>query len=131
MPVEPVVVESAEREWEGWPAELIDERGRVRWKTLLSADRTPSETFTLGIASFAPGDGLHEHRHAQAEVYLVLDGTGEVALEGDLHRVAAGAAVFIPGNARHGIRNTGSTELRLAYVLAADAFADVEYVFGP
>jgi quercetin dioxygenase-like cupin family protein len=126
---EPVVVDSAEREWEGWPAELIEERGGVRWKTLLSADRTPSDTFTLGIASLAPGDVLREHRHVQAEVYLVLVGTGEVVLDEAVHRVAAGVAVYIPGNARHGIRNTGPTVLQLAYVLAADSFASVEYVF--
>ena len=131
MAAEPVVVESAECEWERWPDELIAERGEVRWKTLLSADRTPSDTFTLGIASLEPGDVLREHRHAQAELYLVLDGTGDVMLEDAVHPLAAGAAVFIPGGARHGIRNTGSAALRLAYVLAADSFADVEYVFEP
>src|SRR3954451_13568144 len=131
MAAEPVVVASADREWEGWPAELIEERGCVRWKTLLSADRTPSETFTLGIASLAPGDALREHRHAQPELYLVLDGTGEVVLDGAAHPVVAGTAVYIPGNARHGIRNSGATVLRLAYVLAADSFVDVEYVFEP
>ena len=37
--------------------------------------------------------------------------------------------MFIPGDAVHGIENTGSAELRFDYVLAADAFEDVEYIF--
>jgi mannose-6-phosphate isomerase-like protein (cupin superfamily) len=120
-----VVVDSADCEWESWPAE----RGSVRWRTLLSGDRTPTDTFTLGIATLVPDGSLYEHRHEQAEAYLVLEGTGEVVVNGVAAPVRPGAAVFIPGNARHGIRNNGATELRLAYVLAADSFADVEYVF--
>jgi oxalate decarboxylase/phosphoglucose isomerase-like protein (cupin superfamily) len=43
--------------------------------------------------------------------------------------VAAGTTVFIPGSAIHAIGATGDGELRFAYVLAADAFEDVTYVF--
>jgi quercetin dioxygenase-like cupin family protein len=126
---EPVVVESDALEWETWPAALVDRRGGVRWKTLLSGDRTSTDTLTLGIATLAPGQALQEHRHEQAELYLVLDGTGEVMLDESVRPVAPGTAIFAPGNVRHGIRNTGATELRYAYVFAADSFADVEYDF--
>lgn len=115
--------------WETWPAELRAERGGVRWKTLLSGDRTSTDTLTLGIAMLAPGQVLHEHRHAQVEAYLVLEGTGEVVVDGAVRVVGPEVAVFLPGGSPHGIRNVGATELRLAYVLAADSFADVEYDF--
>jgi quercetin dioxygenase-like cupin family protein len=111
--------------WETWPDELVEERGRVFWQTLAEG-----EGLTLGVASFPPGEELHEHRHEQSEVYLVLAGTGVVTVDGEAREVADGAAVFIPGNALHSCRNTGGVELRLAYVLAADSFEDVEYVFS-
>jgi quercetin dioxygenase-like cupin family protein len=111
--------------WETWPEGLLEERGRVLWQTLAEG-----EGLTLGVARFPPGEELHEHRHAQSEVYLVLDGTGVVTVDREEREVAAGAAVFIPGNALHSCRNTGDVELRLAYVLAADSFEDVEYVFS-
>jgi hypothetical protein len=38
--------------------------------------------------------------------------------------------VFIPGNAVHSVEATGQTDLRVVYVLAADAFEDVEYIFA-
>lgn len=129
MVSEPVIVDSASLEWEAWPAALRAERGGVLWKTLLSGDRTSTDTLTLGVATLAPGQVLHEHRHAQVEAYLVLDGRGEVVVDGAVRVVGPDVAVFLPGGARHGIRNIGATELRLAYVLAADSFSDVEYDF--
>lgn len=129
MTQDPVIVDSSDLDWETWPDSLRDERGGVLWKTLVSGDRTSTDTLTLGVATLPPGEILREHRHAQVEVYLVLDGTGELTLDGAARAVGPGVAVFLPGGARHGIRNTGATELRLAYVFAADSFADVEYDF--
>jgi quercetin dioxygenase-like cupin family protein len=128
---EPVIVDSGSLEWETWPDALTEQRGGVRWKTLLSGDRTPTDTLTLGIATLTPGEVLHDHRHEQVELYLVLEGTGEVTIDGGVRAVGPGVAVFLPGGARHGIRNTAAIELRLAYVFAADSFTDVEYDFEP
>jgi quercetin dioxygenase-like cupin family protein len=121
---EPVFVDEAERGWETWPDDLVDERGHVFWKTLVGG-----EGLTLGIARLAPGEELRRHRHAHAEVYLVSTGAGVVTVDGERRDVGPGSAVFIPGNAEHSCANTGAAELRFAYVLAADAFAEVEYVF--
>src|SRR5215217_962632 len=107
MSSEPVVVHQDGRTWERWPSEQVAQRGDVAWKTLISAGLTRSDSLTLGIAKLAPGKRLHAHRHEQAEAYLVL----------------AGSAV-------HSVESTGQTDLRVAYVFAADAFEDVEYVFG-
>jgi oxalate decarboxylase/phosphoglucose isomerase-like protein (cupin superfamily) len=39
-------------------------------------------------------------------------------------------AVFIPGDAEHGIRNSGAIVLRFVYVFPTNSFADVEYRFS-
>ena len=127
----PVVVRESELDWQGWPPDQVAERGEVRWKTLLSAGATPTEALTLGLARLAPGEELRRHHHAQAEAYLVLEGAGVVTLGAARRSVGAGDCVFIPGGAAHAIACTGASELRLAYVLAADSFDDVEYVFEP
>ena len=130
MRAKPAVVREADREWEGWPREQVAQRGDVRWRTLISAGVTPSESLTLGVALLAPGETLRAHRDEQAEAYLVLDGAGIVTIDGAPHALEPGTGVFIPGNAVHSVESTGRTDLRVAYVLAADAFEDVEYVFG-
>jgi mannose-6-phosphate isomerase-like protein (cupin superfamily) len=111
MDREPVVVQESTREWETWPDEEVSRKGLVYWRTLIS------------------GEALHEHGHQQAEIYLILEGTGSVTIDGNARPVGAGSAVFIPGNVLHSCENTGTSELRFAYVLAADSFEEVEYVF--
>lgn len=85
----------------------------------------------MGVAEMEPGatTDLRVHRHAQAEAYYILSGQGVVTIDGHEHAVRAGSAVFVPGNAEHGVVNTGSDIMRLLYVFPADSFADIEYQF--
>jgi mannose-6-phosphate isomerase-like protein (cupin superfamily) len=126
---EPVVVQESAREWETWRDQDVTERGLVYWKTLLSADITHSEALTMGIAKILPGEALHEHRHLQAEIYLILQGRGLVRIDGKPQPVTAGSAVFIPGNAPHSCENTGATDLQFAYVFPANSFEEIEHIF--
>jgi quercetin dioxygenase-like cupin family protein len=126
---EPVVVDDEAREWESWPADQVAERGEAEWKTLISAGLTRSEGLTMGVARLPHGGSLHSHRHEQHEAYLLLDGVAVITIDGTPRTVGPGVAVFIPGNAVHSVKATGDSELRFAYVLAADSFEAVEYVF--
>jgi quercetin dioxygenase-like cupin family protein len=129
VPDRSAVVGETERDWEGWPQDQVAQRGTVQWKTLVSGGVTDSSALTAGLARITPGGALHPHRHAQAELYFISQGTGVVTIDGERREVAPGSTVFIPGNAVHGIECTGSSELRFNYVLAADRFEDVEYIF--
>lgn len=129
MPDEPVFADEAAVDWTGWPAEQVAERGTVRWKTLIDGASTPSSALTAGIAHLSPGGSLRPHRHAQAEIYVMLQGRAAVTIDGDTREVGPGMTVFIPGDAVHGIECAGSREVRFAYVLAADRFDDVKYIF--
>ncbi len=123
-----IVVHEATCPIEGWDDAI---RGTVVWRTLLSADRTPTSQMTLGVTEVGPGQPspFLPHRHAQAEIYYVLSGEGVVSIDGVEHALRAGSSVFIPGDVPHGARNTGRDVLRLLYVFAADSFSDVHYVF--
>lgn len=104
-------------------------RGQVSWRTLFSADGFPSEALSGGIAYVPPGEQLKLHRHAPPEVYFILAGAPVVVIDGVEHACRAGSAVFIPGNAEHGIRNPGAEPAKLFYCFAVDRFSDVEYRF--
>ena len=125
----PIVSREADREWETWGEEDIPRKGLVFWKTLISRGVTRSQGLTLGVASLPPGGALREHRHTQEEVYLVLEGSGLVRVGAEELAVEAGSAVFVPGDAPHSCENTGTSDLRVAYVFPADSFDEVEYVF--
>ena len=106
--------------------------GPVRWRTLVSGDRSPTDSLTLGVAEIAPGEPgqSRRHRHAQAEVYYVLSGEGKVEIAGEASPARPGTTLFIPGGAEHRAFNTGSEPLRLLYVFPSDSFGDVEYEFS-
>ena len=129
MDREPVVVDESTREWETWPEEEVSRKGLVYWRTFISADVTLSEALTMGIGRMPPGEALSRHRHRQAEVYLLLEGTGSVEIGSGARPVEAGTAAFIPGNVFHSFANTGASDLRFAFVFPANSFDEGEYVF--
>ena len=105
--------------------------GDVDWWTLFSADRTPTDAMTVGIAEIPVGAPRPErgHLHTQAELYFIISGTGEVIVDGESTTVSAGDAVWIPGDTEHVAVNTSDVPLRLLYVFATDSFSDVVYRF--
>ncbi len=125
----PIASRERDREWETW-SEEAPRKGRAYWKTLISKGVTRSENLTLGVATLPPGGAMFEHRHRQEEVYLALEGNGLVRVGEEEVVIEAGSAVFIPGDALHSCENMGASDLRVAYVFAADSFDEVEYVFG-
>ncbi|PVH97892.1 RmlC-like cupin [Periconia macrospinosa] len=109
--------------------------GDVSWRTLISTPKTPTNTFTVGIATCAPGVSagcqgyLKPHRHKQAEIYHFTLGKGLVTIDGEEYEVGKGSVVWIPGDAEHGVRNSGEEDLVWLYAFATDGFEDVVYRF--
>jgi mannose-6-phosphate isomerase-like protein (cupin superfamily) len=123
----PLVIEEADAPQDGWDDPV---RGRIRWRTLFSRGLTQTAGMTCGVTELGPGDWLGLHRHAPPEVYYVFAGAGILSLEGREVPMSAGSAVFIPGMAEHGIRQTGNEVLRLFYAFPVDSFDSVEYLFS-
>ena len=125
---EPFVTNESECEVESWNDPV---RGVVTWRTLLSGDRTPTNSLTIGVAEMREADSadVRLHRHAQAEAYYILSGRGVLQIDGADHLLTAGVTAFIPGGSLHGARARGSEPLRILYVFAADAFNEVQYEF--
>ena len=69
------------------------------------------------VWEIAPGASEGDHTHAGAgaleEVYYFQDGEGVVTVEGEEVPVAADDVVLVPAGVDHGVRNSGSTPLRL------------------
>ncbi|KAF2774464.1 hypothetical protein EJ03DRAFT_347064 [Teratosphaeria nubilosa] len=115
------------------------EHCKVRWKTLISSDKTPSKDLTAGIATLPPrrenqpasaGGNIAPHRHRQAEVYIVVSGEAIVNVDMLEYPVSAGSVVFVPGGAEHAVRNTSLTEEFVWYFcFAADKFGDVRFLY--
>ena len=107
-------------------------RGKVQWRTLISADRSASKNLTCGIAELPVGgpDTVSLHKHLPVEIYYIVEGSGVLTVNDQTFEVRAGSTAYIPENASHGLVNTGLVPLRLFYVFPVDSFDQVEYVFG-
>ncbi len=125
---EPVITRRDDCPREDWNDPL---RGRLSFFTLFDSAYTPTAGLTAGIAELGPDGGGPPHRHAQPEIYYLLEGSGLLTVDGKDMTFAAGQTAFIPGHAWHCLRNTSDTVLRLFYVFPADSLADVVYEYAP
>jgi quercetin dioxygenase-like cupin family protein len=61
-----------------------------------------SERQSLAEASLVPGQATRRHYHAASEeIYLVVEGAGELEVDGERREVAAGDAILIRPGAWH------------------------------
>ena len=111
-----------------WEADK-DDPG-VRWRQLVSGDRTPSCGITQGVCEVAPGSELAPHHHAPQEVYYAIEGRAEIYRHGAWHPIEKGDMAYIPGGTTHGLRNRGSEPFVLVWTFPTDTFAEIEYVDG-
>jgi uncharacterized RmlC-like cupin family protein len=69
----------------------------------------------LGLINLPPREGYtftHTHRE-QEEVYMVLEGTGRLLVDGEEVRLAAGDMVRVDPASKRALKNDGDTPLRL------------------
>ena len=100
--------------------EVAAQRPQPRQRALLVRAREPA------VADHVSGE---DRGKLPPEIYFVLAGTGVMTLDGREIAVKAGSAVFIPGMAEHGVRQTGAERMRFFYGFPVDSFDDVEYLF--
>lgn len=68
---------------------------------------------SLAEASLEPGAATQRHYHGRSEeIYLILEGGGELEVDGERCEVATGDAVLIPPRAWHELR-AGESGVRL------------------
>jgi quercetin dioxygenase-like cupin family protein len=64
--------------------------------------RKPSGNVT--IFAFAEGQGLTEHTSPFDALVHLLEGTAEITIAGEAHRVEAGEVILLPANQPHALK---------------------------
>jgi len=121
--------QQADQDWESRDDPQAETPSGVRWKLLVSGERTPPEALTMSIAEIAPGGKLFSHRHSHAETYYITSGTGLINIDDTESDIGPGAAILIPGNARHETICTSDVPLASIFIFTfpCDSFDEVIY----
>jgi quercetin dioxygenase-like cupin family protein len=70
-----------------------------------------SPNMTFAHYEFDAGSSIHEHFHAQEEVYEVIEGELEITINGITHRLVPGVVGIVPPNAPHSVKAISSGKL--------------------
>lgn len=80
------------------------------------ASNIQAEAFSLGVVTLEPNGGqVPWHNHEQEEIYMILEGTGEICLGSERQEIHGGQTVYIPSNEFHQLTNIGDTPLQFVY----------------
>ena len=109
--------------------------GEAEQETYLIGPRRAPVTFMVdkknkgvGAISFCreemiPGDGIPIHKHLnEEEVIYIQYGTGLFTLGEKEYEVKAGSVAYVPKGVWHGLRNTGTADLRMLFSFTPSGF---------
>jgi mannose-6-phosphate isomerase-like protein (cupin superfamily) len=73
--------------------------------------------FAMGYVVLEPNGGqVPWHNQEQEEVYMVLQGKGEICVGEERQEITAGQCVFLPPTVFHQLTNVGDTPLHMMYI---------------
>jgi mannose-6-phosphate isomerase-like protein (cupin superfamily) len=81
-------------------------------REIIHPQHSPASNQSLAEATVQPGRMTQAHFHTRSEeIYYILQGRGEVNIEGETSTLNRGDSVVIAPGARHQIRNCGEDDL--------------------
>lgn len=78
---------------------------------LISPQNTESKNISLQISEVPVGSEQPIHNHEPEQCYYIIKGKGLMFIEAESKKIAAGDAIYIPSNLKHGIKNIGNEVL--------------------
>jgi len=93
--------------------EIAEEGAKGVKKRVLLGPEEGVPNFVMRYFTVSPGGVTPLHSHPWEHEIYILEGKGEVFCGGEREEVEEGAAVFIPPDVLHQIRNTGKSSLQL------------------
>jgi mannose-6-phosphate isomerase-like protein (cupin superfamily) len=98
-------------------------------RSLLDRSNAPVANQSLAEATIGAGEATVRHYHRDSEeIYYLVEGSGEMEMDGERRAVATGDAVLIPPGAWHRIRAGGEGPVRMLCACAPPWRAEDTFV---
>jgi quercetin dioxygenase-like cupin family protein len=99
----------------------VFERGDGVVTTLLVGKGNAAGTvFTSGLTRFPPGRSAPRHSHNSGEQVILLEGEGEVEVDGAVTRLKRYDTTYIPADTPHRFYATGDAPMLIMWIYGAD-----------
>lgn len=87
--------------------------GKLEFRPIVNGKTVDGCKLAVHESALAPNTEPHPpHHHDGEEIFLILEGTLEVTINGKSSRISRGSVAFIGSGDEHGIRNPGETPAR-------------------
>ncbi|MEI5997854.1 cupin domain-containing protein [Paraburkholderia bengalensis] len=97
----------------------ISRGGGVTTTPLATQFTAPESRFTTGMSVYPVGKGAPLHKHNCDEQVTLLEGVGEVEIDGKITPLKQYDSTYIPGGVVHAFRNKGNSSMRILWIYAA------------
>jgi mannose-6-phosphate isomerase-like protein (cupin superfamily) len=96
----------------------------VEFRDVLKGRLATGESLEVHETTLPPGGAPHPpHHHLHSEMWLIREGTVELAVGSKTYRLGPGSVGFVHSNDEHGIKNLGPTPA-VYFVVAIGSGAD-------
>ncbi|TSD49935.1 cupin domain-containing protein [Rhodococcus sp. KBS0724] len=100
--------------------EVMDRGGSVKTVPLVTKTSSDGEALiTSGMSVYPVGGGAPKHSHNCDEQVTLLEGRGEVEVDGVVTPLVPYDTTYIPSPKVHAFRNTGEIPMRILWVYTA------------
>ena len=92
----------------------------VETTLLVGGEQVPGAQFTSGLTRFPPGRSAPMHSHNCGEQVTLLEGDGEVEVNGHRTLLKRYDTTYIPADEPHRFNNVGETPMLILWVYGTD-----------
>jgi mannose-6-phosphate isomerase-like protein (cupin superfamily) len=97
----------------------LDRGGGVLTTPLVTPSSVAGAKIASGISIYPAGEGAPLHHHNCDEQVTLLDGSGEVEINGVVTQLEPHDSTYIEAGVEHAFRNTGSSPMTILWIYTA------------
>jgi len=90
-----------------------------RCRVIVGGERFKADYLTFGVTEVPPGGRMDPHRHdREEEVIYILQGWGEVVVDGIAEKLERGTTIYLRVGSEHHIENKSSETMKFTFAFS-------------